>query len=52
MVWQEQPWARMMPFSLASEEDVHAAAVTGGPVAFGNAVDEDDVDVIGASSRR
>ena len=29
-------------------EDVHAAAVSGGPVGFGDAVDEDDVDVIGA----
>ncbi len=29
-------------------EDVHDAAVTGGPVGFGDAVDENDVDVVDA----
>ena len=29
-------------------EDVHYAAVTGGPVVFGDAVDENDVDVVDA----
>ena len=33
---------------LGFREDVHDAAVTGGPVVFGDAVDENDVDVVNA----
>ena len=33
---------------LSFGEDVHDAAVTGGPVVFGDAVDENDVDVVNA----
>ena len=29
-------------------EDVHGAAIARGPVAFGDAVDEDDIDIVDA----
>ena len=48
MVWQETPWARMTPFCFGFGENVHDAAIARGPVGFGDAVDEDDVDVVDA----
>ncbi len=45
MEWQEQPWARII---LGLGDHVHYTFVALGPVTFGEAVHQEDVDVINA----